>query len=150
MYVHYTILYMCMQERTCSLYINACKWIRVPKPVTEQSPIPVKGGILRYLIDERTKLKVPSKDLVFDVAFNPGVIEECTQSPVMDGMLASLILEYVEDMTDLKVLDRRNFKKVQIIICALVYVVCGTNCAMIMHGVSLLVYLYILGLIHRV
>ena len=89
-----------------------CKWIRVPKPNTDRDPIPVKGGVLRYLIDERTKRKLPSKDLVYDTAFNPSVLDECSQSPIMDSVLVTLVLEYVESMTNLKVLDKNKYKKV--------------------------------------
>ena len=81
-------------------------------PKTDQDPIPVQGGTLRYLVDEKTKRKTPSKDLVYDVAFNPSVIEECSRGPVMDTMLVALVLDYVEDRTELKVLDKAKFKKV--------------------------------------
>ena len=67
---------------------------------------------MRYLIDERTKRKSPSKDLVYDTAFNPSVLEECSQSPLMDSVLVTLVLEYFESMTDLKVLDKSKYKKV--------------------------------------
>lgn len=67
---------------------------------------------MRYLMDERTKQKSPSKDLVYDTAFNPSVLDEFSQSPIMVSMLVTLILEYVESMTNLKVLDKSKWKKV--------------------------------------
>ena len=84
----------------------------MPKPKTSEDPIPVKAGVLRYLIDERTKLKTPSKDLVFDAAFNPSVMDECTRDPMLDNMMVALLLEYVEKMSDLIVLNKETCRKV--------------------------------------
>lgn len=58
--------------------------------------------------------KNTSKDLVFDAAFNPAVTDECSQSSILDEMLMLLVLEYVEKMTDLKVLDGKKCKKVRL------------------------------------
>lgn len=74
---------------------------------------------MRYLIDERTKQKSTSKELVYDVAFNPAVLDDCKQSPILDSALVTLILEYVESMNDLKVLDKTKCKKVRIIVLTL-------------------------------
>jgi hypothetical protein len=86
----------------------------VPKPRTGKDPIPVKGGVLRYLLDERTKLKTPSKDLVFDAAFHPSIMEECFRDTLLDKMMVSLLLEYAEKFAGLIVLDKEECKKVKI------------------------------------
>ena len=85
----------------------------MPKPKTNDDPIPVKGGILRYLIDERTKLKTPSKDLVFDAAFNPSVMEECSRDPVLDKLMGALVLDYTEKFANLILLNKEACKKVK-------------------------------------
>ena len=85
----------------------------MPKPKSGEDPIPVKGGVLRYLIDKRTKLKTPSKDLVFDAAFNPSVMEECSGDPMLDKMMVALLLEYAEKFADLIVLNKEACKKVK-------------------------------------
>ena len=69
---------------------------------------------MRYLTDERTKLKTASKDLVYDVAFNPAVIEECTPDAMLDGILMSLVLQFVEDQTDLRFIDKKSTRKVKL------------------------------------
>lgn len=85
----------------------------MPKPKSSQDPVPVKGGVLRYLVDERTKLKTPSKDLVFDAAFHPSVIEECSRDPLLDKMMVTLLLEYAEKFADLILLNKEACKKVK-------------------------------------
>ena len=85
----------------------------MPKPKSGEDPIPVKGGVLRYLIDERTKLKTLTKDLVFDAAFNPSVMEECSGDPTLDKMMVALLLEYAEKFADLIVLNKEACKKVK-------------------------------------
>jgi len=83
------------------LYINVCQWTKVPGPKTENDAIPVKGGILRNL---------EKAVQVYDVAFNPSVIENCTRQDV-EGQLIQLVLDYTTDMTELK-LKRNSCKKV--------------------------------------
>lgn len=84
------------------LCINICQWCQVPKPKTDNDPIPVKGGILRKF-DRTTQ--------VYDVAFNPAIIEECARQEVREQLL-QLILDYTIDMTKLA-LKRRTCKKLE-------------------------------------
>ena len=83
------------------LYINVCQWTKVPAPKTDNDAIPVKGGTLRNL-DKIAQ--------VYDVAFNPSVIKDCTRRDA-EGQLIQLILDYTTDMTKLK-LKRNSCKKV--------------------------------------
>ena len=83
------------------LYINVCQWTKVPAPKTDNEAIPVKGGTLRNL-DKTAQ--------VYDVAFNPSVIIDCTRQDV-EGQLIQLILDYTTDMIKLK-LKRDSCKKV--------------------------------------
>ena len=78
-----------------------CQWTKVPAPKTNNEAIPVKGGTLRNL--DKTAL-------VYDVAFNPSVITDCTRQDVEDQLI-QLILDYTTDMTKLK-LKRNSCKKV--------------------------------------
>ena len=48
--------------------------------------------------------------LIFDIAFNPFVIAECTKDTTLEGLLISLSLDFVEDFTQL-MLDRGSCKK---------------------------------------
>ena len=83
------------------LAINVCQWCQVPQPKTDNDAIPVKGGILHKL-DQTTQ--------VYDVAFNPAIIEECTRQTDANEQLMHLILDYTIDMTKLS-LKRNTCKK---------------------------------------
>ena len=64
----------------------------MPKPKTDNDAIPVKGGMLRKL-DQTTQ--------VYDVAFNPAIMEECARQEDANEQLVQLILDYTIDMTKL-------------------------------------------------
>lgn len=88
-----------LKGRDCSLFINVCKWAKVPHPLTDADPVPVKGGTLRYEVLDGRK----TVNFVYDIAFNPQVVEECSSNPVLFDMLTSLSLDFIEDMTKLNV-----------------------------------------------
>ena len=85
-----------------------CKWIRVPRPKTDDDPISVKGGMLRHV----TKNGKKTKDLLIDIAFNPYVLDECAKQQELEDMLVSLALDFVQDFTEQKV-DRKSCSKVR-------------------------------------
>lgn len=85
-------IYLKLTSTSTVLVINVCQWCHVPKPKTDNDAIPVKGGILRKL-DQVTQ--------VYDVAFNPAIIEECSRQENANQQLAGLILDYTIDMTKL-------------------------------------------------
>ena len=98
----YCIIYIyasILKGRDCSLFINVCKWAKVPHPLTDADPVPVKGGTLRYDVVNGHK----TVNFVYDIAFNPQVVEECSSNPVLFDMLTFLSLDFVEDMTKLNV-----------------------------------------------
>ena len=82
---------------TNALFINVCQWCQVPKPKTNNDAIPVKGGTLRRL-DQTAQ--------VYDVAFNPAIIEESARQEDIKEQLVQLILDYTIDMTKLAI--KRN------------------------------------------
>ena len=84
------------------LYINVCSWQHVPKPKSDRDPIPVKGGTLRKSASKTTSNVVQ----VFDLAFNPGVTDECCKSPQLEHMLIELCLDYVEKQAGLNVVRK--------------------------------------------
>ena len=49
---------------------------------------------------------------MFDAAFHPSVMEECSRDPMLDKMMVSLLLEYAEKFADLIVLNKEACKKV--------------------------------------
>ena len=69
----------------------------MPKPKTNNDAIPVKGGTLRRL-DQTAQ--------VYDVAFNPAIIEESARQEDIKEQLVQLILDYTIDMTKLAI--KRN------------------------------------------
>ena len=96
-YYNFNLYNSILKGRDCSLFINVCKWAKVPHPLTDADPVPVKGGTLRYVVVNGHK----TVNLVYDIAFNPQVVEECSSNPVLFDMLTSLSLDFVEDMTKL-------------------------------------------------
>ena len=89
-----------------------CKWLRIPKPASDYVPVPVKGGVLRYKMDETTRRKTGG--LIYDVAFNPEVLDECKGSLEIEGMLIQLCFKYVEDCAKVKLLDNELYTKVRV------------------------------------
>ena len=85
-----------------------CKWTRVPRPKTDDDPVPVKGGTLRHLTEGDKK----TPDLLIDIAFNPSVLDECTKETTLEFMLVSLALDFVEDYAELSV-DRKTCTKLK-------------------------------------
>ncbi len=102
-------LYTLSQNQQCKLYLNVCQWQRVPRPKSDDDPVPVKGGTLRHLTTKEGK---KTKHLIFDVAFNPYVLEECMKEKTLEDMLISLSLDFLEDITALRV-QRKSCMKVK-------------------------------------
>lgn len=88
--------------------MNICKWSKLPAPKGDTDPIPVKGGVLRHMVDKSGK---QLSDLIYDVAFNPTVINECSSVSVLREMLHSLILDFVTDMLKVQV-DHATLRQV--------------------------------------
>lgn len=62
------------------LYVNVCKWTRIPLPAEGPlSSVPVKGGILRYVVEDDKRRQ---NDLLIDIAFNPAFIQVIQRSPL--------------------------------------------------------------------
>lgn len=94
--------------RSHKLYINICKWAKIPSPQGDTDPVPVKGGILRHLVKNGKK----TSDLLYDVAFSPQFLEECQQKVPLQDMLNSLIIRFIEDMIKLKI-NQESLKKMK-------------------------------------
>ena len=71
----------------------------MPRPETDDDPVPVKGGTLRHVV-KRGK-RTPS--LLFDLAFNPHVTDECGADPHLHEMLVSLAMQFIADTTGIEV-----------------------------------------------
>ena len=106
--VKVSVMSSLLQRKNCRLYINVCKWTRVPRPKTDNDPIPVKGGTLRYLFEGGKK----TQDLLIDIAFNPSVLDECTKDTTLEFMLMSLAFDFVESYAELRV-DRKTCTKLK-------------------------------------
>ncbi len=95
------------------MFLNVCKWQKVPSPKGDTDPVPVKGGLLRNVVEKNKR----TSHLLYDVAFNPSVIEECSQQLILQDMLHSLILDFVSDMLNIRltrqslhIVTHTNFK----------------------------------------
>lgn len=94
------------------LYLNVCKWSRVPHPKTDNDPIPVKGGVMRHLLHKESKRK--TRDVVYDIAFHSDVLVECLKQRELEEMMASLCWDYVENETSLRIANRKDCKKMEV------------------------------------
>ena len=88
-----------VQGNRCVLFVNVCKWSRLPRPETDDDPVPVKGGTLRHVVKKGKR--TPS--LLFDLAFNPYVTDECGAEPLLHEMLVSLTMQFIADTTGIEV-----------------------------------------------
>ena len=68
----------------------------MPYPPTDNDPIPVKGGTLRHHLNDKRK-RTQDSDLLYELAFNPHVTEECSKEFLMFEMLKNLSLDFTED-----------------------------------------------------
>lgn len=55
---------------------------------------------MRYVLTKKGK---KTSDLLYDVAVNPKVLDECLQQPLLLDMLHSLILDFIRDMLKIRV-----------------------------------------------
>ncbi len=99
-----------IQYNCSKLYLNVCSWDTVPRPKTDTDPVPVKGGVLRHNVDKVTKKKTTG--LVYDVAFNPSILDEVESSQELQDMLHQLCFQYLEDIVKVTVTNKLNFTKV--------------------------------------
>ena len=97
-----------MQKKHHQLFINVCKWAHVPRPKKDSDPIPVKGGTLRHLVKDHQK----TGHLLFDIAFNPYVVQECCKDKELECMLLNLSLDFVSDFAKVEI-DRPSCKKLK-------------------------------------
>jgi hypothetical protein len=82
-------------KKNQKLYVNICKWTRVPtKRDSDSSLIPVKGGVLRCLVEDGRR---QPNSLLLDIAFNPGFVDSClTDSNTLDVFL-KMVLDFVDE-----------------------------------------------------
>lgn len=84
-------------------------WQQIPKPKSDQDPIPVRGGTLRKRTVQTSKGSCAASKLgqIFDLAFNPDVLEECLKDAETEDMLINLSMDYIEKQVGLR-LDRKT------------------------------------------
>ena len=96
------------------LYINVCSWQQIPKPKSDQDPIPVRGGTLRNRTVQTSveSFTASKQGQIFDLAFNPDVLEECLKDAETEGMLVELSMDYIEKQVGLR-LNRNSCVKLK-------------------------------------
>ena len=116
MHVHHKCCVSHLQKQTKKagsqkhIFINVCKWDRVPKPKTDSDPVAVKGGVLRHPTEAGKKM---ATDLLIDIAFHTSVVEECERDPDLQAMLRDLILDFVADFASVE-LDRSSCTRLDV------------------------------------
>lgn len=91
-----------------------CSWQQIPKPKSDQDPIPVRGGSLRNrTVQTNVQSSTSSKQgQIFDLAFNPDVLKECLEDAETECMLVELSLDYIEEQVGLR-LNRNSCVKLK-------------------------------------
>ena len=64
-------------------------------------------------MDETSRRKTGG--LIYDVAFNPDVIDECKGSKELEDLLIQLCFTYVEDHAEVKLEDKKSYTKVRLL-----------------------------------
>ncbi|XP_059371130.1 PIH1 domain-containing protein 2 [Carassius carassius] len=77
------------------LYINMCGWKRVPAPTSHSDPVPVCGGRLQTVTEEKEQYSV------VDVAFNPEVLQTAEKDKHEKETLHLLALNFIQQQHNL-------------------------------------------------
>ncbi|XP_013926229.1 PREDICTED: PIH1 domain-containing protein 2 [Thamnophis sirtalis] len=73
------------------LFINLCRWSRIPAPKSPSEPVLLSAGKMETLSD---KSEICS---ILDMAFNPSVLERVEDNPPEKEQLIRMSLKYVEE-----------------------------------------------------
>ncbi|XP_077578444.1 PIH1 domain-containing protein 2 [Stigmatopora nigra] len=84
-----------------SLYINICRWKRVPASQDPSKPLPVYAGSLEAHTDEGVYT-------VLDIAFNPEVLEDCKKDKAEMDQVYKLALSFAHQQHGLKLSQHYN------------------------------------------
>ncbi|NP_001008629.1 PIH1 domain-containing protein 2 [Danio rerio] len=77
------------------LYINICGWKRVPAPASDKEPVPVCGGRMEKLTEEKEEYSV------VDAAFNPEVLQTTEKDKEEKENLCLLALNFIQQQHNL-------------------------------------------------
>ena len=96
-----------MQKEKQKLFVNVCEWKRIPPEkvdaAAKHSQVPVKGGVLRHLVEEG---KRQANCLLVDVAFSPSFLELCMTENSAKEAVTSLTLDFLDSY--LSIIADRN------------------------------------------
>ncbi|XP_043115212.1 PIH1 domain-containing protein 2 [Puntigrus tetrazona] len=87
------------------LYINVCGWKRVPAPTSYSDPVPVCGGRLETVTEEKGQYSV------IDVAFNPEVLQTAEKDKNEKEKLHLLALNFIRQQHNLKLSQHYKLTK---------------------------------------
>eukprot|EP00062_Callorhinchus_milii_P011308 gi/632957123/ref/XP_007894303.1/ PREDICTED: PIH1 domain-containing protein 2 isoform X1 [Callorhinchus milii] len=73
------------------LYVNLCKWTRIPVPESDCNPIPLGGGKLEEIVEGTDIYSVT------DIAYNPDVLKRGSKDPAEMDQLVLLAIKYIEE-----------------------------------------------------
>ncbi|XP_077064796.1 PIH1 domain-containing protein 2 [Siphateles boraxobius] len=87
------------------LYINICGWKRVPAATSYSDPVPVCGGRMEKVTEEKERYSV------VDVAFNPEVLETTEKEKHEKEQLHLLAVNFIQQQHNLSLSQRYKFTK---------------------------------------
>uniref|UniRef100_A0A8D0L730 PIH1 domain-containing protein 2 n=1 Tax=Sphenodon punctatus TaxID=8508 RepID=A0A8D0L730_SPHPU len=79
-----------LEPREKSLFINLCRWERIPAPQSPTTPVPISIGLMEEIADESELYTV------IDVAYNPTVLQGEENQLELDHLIR-LSLKYIEE-----------------------------------------------------
>ncbi|KAK7156291.1 hypothetical protein R3I94_006389 [Phoxinus phoxinus] len=87
------------------LYINICGWKRVPAATSYSDPVPVCGGRMEKVTEEKERYSV------VDVAFNPEVLETTEKEKHEKEQLHLLAVNFIQQQHNLSLSQRYKLTK---------------------------------------
>ncbi|KAH0623336.1 hypothetical protein JD844_031552 [Phrynosoma platyrhinos] len=74
-----------------TLFVNICKWNRVPAPASPSERVPLTAGKMEEVTDKSGCYSI------LDIAYNPSVLERGENDPADKDQLIRLSLKYIEE-----------------------------------------------------
>ncbi|XP_061448269.1 PIH1 domain-containing protein 2 [Rhineura floridana] len=105
--------YMCLEARILdptekSLFVNLCRWNRIPGPQSPSDPVPLRAGKMEEVSDKSEFYSV------IDIAYNPSVFEKGKNDRAMKDQLIRLSLKYIEEHYNMTLFHSYTIVKFQL------------------------------------
>nr|XP_033774468.1 PIH1 domain-containing protein 2 [Geotrypetes seraphini]XP_033774469.1 PIH1 domain-containing protein 2 [Geotrypetes seraphini]XP_033774470.1 PIH1 domain-containing protein 2 [Geotrypetes seraphini] len=88
--------HLCLQTKILEpkerpLFINICKWSRIPAPESDSHPVPLSAGRLEDVFDGSEFYSI------IDIAYNPEMLKKADDNQIEMNQLIQLAMKYTEE-----------------------------------------------------